>query len=60
MCSSDLGVCSPAVAEVYNTFIIPNMFARAVRGDESPEDSIRTAAAEARAVYDAWRQRGLI
>ncbi len=54
------GVCSPAVAEVYNTFIIPNMFARAVRGDESPEDSIRTAASEARAVYDAWRQRGLI
>src|SRR5690606_17217970 len=54
------GVCSPAVAEVYNTFIIPNMFARAVRGDETPEESIRSAAAEARVVYDGWRARGLI
>ena len=54
------GVCSPAVAEVYNTFVVPNMFARAVRGDQTPEESIRTAAQEATAIYDAWRQRGLI
>lgn len=54
------GVTNPAVAEVYNTFVIPNMFARAVRGDETPEQAIRTAAAEARAVFDAWRERGLI
>src|SRR5690606_29868790 len=54
------GVTNPAVAEVYNTFVIPNMFARAVRGDESPEQSIHTAAAEARAIFEAWRTRGLI
>ncbi|HET9028386.1 MAG TPA: extracellular solute-binding protein [Trueperaceae bacterium] len=54
------GYTSPAVAEAFNTFVIPNMFARAVRGDESTEDSIRTAAAEARKIFDAWRQRGLI
>ena len=54
------GVCSPAVAEVYNTFVVPNMFARAVRGDQTPEESIRTAAQEATAIYDAWRQRGLV
>ena len=54
------GVCSPAVAEVYNTFVVPNMFARAVRGDQTPEESIRTAAAEANAVFDAWRERGLV
>ncbi|HZJ08138.1 MAG TPA: ABC transporter substrate-binding protein [Trueperaceae bacterium] len=54
------GVTSPAVAEVFNTFVIPNMFARAVRGDETPEQSIRTAAGEARAVFEAWRNRGLI
>lgn len=54
------GYTSPAVAEVFNTFVIPNMFARAVRGDETPEQSIRSAAAEARTVFDAWRARGLI
>lgn len=54
------GVCSPAVAEVYNTFVIPNMFARAVRGDQTPEESIRTAAAEANTVFSAWRERGLV
>ncbi len=54
------GYTSPAVAEVFNTFIIPNMMARAVRGDESVEDSIRNAAGEARKVFDAWRKRGLV
>jgi multiple sugar transport system substrate-binding protein len=54
------GYTSPAVAEVFNTFVIPNMFARAVRGDQSTEDSIRTAAGEARKIFDAWRARGLI
>lgn len=54
------GSTSPAVAEAFNTFVIPNMFARAVRGDETAEQSIHTAAAEARAIFDAWRTRGLI
>ena len=54
------GSTSPAVAEAFNTFVIPNMFARAVRGDESPEQAIHTAAAEARAIFAAWRTRGLI
>ncbi|HZW99041.1 MAG TPA: extracellular solute-binding protein [Trueperaceae bacterium] len=54
------GVCSPAVAEVYNTFVVPNMFARAVRGDQTPEESIRTAAGEANAIFTAWRERGLV
>lgn len=54
------GVTSPAVAEVFNTFIIPNMFARAVRGDQTVEEAIRTAAGESRAVFDAWRTRGLV
>lgn len=54
------GYTNPAVAEIYNTFVIPNMFARAVRGDETPEQSIATAAAESRAIFQAWRERGLV
>lgn len=54
------GYTNPAVAEVYNTFIIPNMMARAVRGEETPEVSIKRAAGEAREIFKAWRERGLI
>jgi multiple sugar transport system substrate-binding protein len=54
------GPTSPAVAEVFNTFVMPNMMARAVRGQQSPEDSIKQAAADARKVFSSWRQRGLI
>ena len=54
------GVTNPAVAEMYNTFVIPNMMARAVRGDETPEASIKRAASEARAIYESWHQRGLV
>lgn len=54
------GYTSPAIAEIYNTFVIPNMMARAVRGDETPEASIKRAATEARTVFDSWRKRGLV
>jgi multiple sugar transport system substrate-binding protein len=54
------GVTNPAVAEVFNTFVIPNMMARAVRGEQSADDSVRRAAQEARRVFDAWRERGLL
>lgn len=54
------GVTNPAIAEAFNTFVIPNMFARAVRGDQTPEESIRTAADEARGIFDGWRERGLL
>lgn len=54
------GVTNPAIAEVFNTFVVPNMMARAVRGEQSPEDSVRRAAQETRQVFDAWRERGLL
>ncbi|HEX7004066.1 MAG TPA: extracellular solute-binding protein [Trueperaceae bacterium] len=54
------GVTNPAVAEVFNTFVIPNMMARAVRGEQTPEDSVKRAAEEARQVFQAWRDRGLL
>lgn len=54
------GVTNPAIAEIYNTFVIPNMMARAVRGEQSAEDSVRRAAQESRDIFDAWRERGLL
>lgn len=54
------GTSNPAVGEVWNRFIIPNMMARAVRGEQTPADSIKRAADEARKIFAAWRERGLI
>lgn len=54
------GTANPAVGEVWNRFIIPNMMARAVRGEQTPADSVKRATGEARKIFDAWRERGLI
>jgi ABC-type glycerol-3-phosphate transport system substrate-binding protein len=54
------GPASTAIGEVFSTFVIPNMFARAVRGEASPEQSVTEADGQVRAIFDKWRARGLV
>lgn len=54
------GYSSPAVGEVFNTFILPNMMAKAARGDLSAEAAVEEAAGQMRKIYSDWRKRGLI
>ncbi|MGQ0777122.1 MAG: extracellular solute-binding protein [Pseudonocardiales bacterium] len=54
------GPASPAVGEVFSQFIVPNMYARAARGEMTPEQSVASAEAEIRPIFDKWRQRGLV
>ncbi|WP_066455323.1 ABC transporter substrate-binding protein [Castellaniella caeni] len=54
------GYSNPAVGEVFNTFILPNMMAKAARGDLSPEQAVDEAAKQCAAIYAQWRGRGLI
>ena len=54
------GPASTAIGEVFNTFVIPNMFARAVRGEASPQQSVTEAAGQVNAIFDKWRARGLV
>ena len=54
------GPASTAVGEVFNTFVIPNMMARAARGEQSARDSVAQAEREVKQIYDKWRQRGLV
>ncbi len=54
------GPSSPAIGEILGTYVIPNMFASAVRGDASPEASVQAAHRECEKVFANWRQRGLI
>jgi ABC-type glycerol-3-phosphate transport system substrate-binding protein len=54
------GPASTAIGEVFNTFVIPNMFAKAVRGEASPEQAVADAERQVTAVFDKWRARGLV
>jgi multiple sugar transport system substrate-binding protein len=47
----------PAVDEVYNDFIIPDMMANAATGKLSAEDSVKQATQQSEAIYKKWLQR---
>jgi multiple sugar transport system substrate-binding protein len=48
------GYVTPGVDETVQRGVIPAMFARAARGDQSPEASVRTAEAEMRRIFARW------
>ena len=49
-----------AVSEVTNQFIVANMFSAAARGDVSAEEAVKRAHAQAKPIFDKWRERGKI
>jgi ABC-type glycerol-3-phosphate transport system substrate-binding protein len=54
------GPASPAVGEVASTFVLPNMLARAARGEASPRQAVADAAAQIEPIYAKWRAQGLV
>lgn len=54
------GPANPAEGEVYNTFIIPEMYAKAARGEMSPADAVAEAEGRIVAIFDKWRGEGLV
>lgn len=54
------GPSSPAIGEVLGTYVIPNMYARAARGDMSPEESVQRAHQQCERIFAGWRKRGLV
>lgn len=53
-CPGFPGPMTAAIEEVFHTSMIPNMFARAARGEQRPEDSARQAEAEMQRVFQKW------
>ena len=49
-----------AIGEVFGTFIIPNMFARAARGQVSAKEAVADAEAQIKPIFEKWRARGLV
>ncbi|MGQ0467576.1 MAG: ABC transporter substrate-binding protein [Sporichthyaceae bacterium] len=54
------GVMNTAEAEVFATFIVPNMFAKAARGELSPADAVADAERQIKPIFDKWRGKGLV
>ena len=54
------GPASTAVGEVFGTFVLPNMMARAARGEQSAQESVTQAEGEVKRIFDKWRKQGLV
>jgi ABC-type glycerol-3-phosphate transport system substrate-binding protein len=61
--STNIGYPGPsntAIGEVFGTFVIPTMFARAARGELSPKQAVAQADAQIKPIFEKWRARGLV
>ena len=45
--------------ELYNTFLIPQMFAQVAQGKATPEEAVSAFAKKAQTIYRKWRNQGL-
>jgi multiple sugar transport system substrate-binding protein len=54
------GPTSPAIGEVFGTNIIPNMMAKAARGEMDPEAAVADAEAQVKRIFERWRGQGLV
>ncbi|HEX2064625.1 MAG TPA: extracellular solute-binding protein [Acidimicrobiales bacterium] len=54
------GPANAAVGEVFNTFVLPKMMARAAREEVNPRQAVADAEAEIKAIFARWRERRLV
>jgi len=54
------GSMNTAEGEVFATFVIPNMLAKAARGEMTPQQAVQDAERQIRPIFDKWRRRGLV
>ena len=54
------GYASAAIDETFSTWIINTMFAKAATGAETPENAMAQAETAMKAIWEKWRERGMI
>jgi multiple sugar transport system substrate-binding protein len=54
------GTTNAAIDEIFQKFLIPQMFAQVSQGKLSAEDSVRQANTAIKDIYDKWRARGML
>jgi multiple sugar transport system substrate-binding protein len=54
------GYANAAIDEIYNTWVLNVMFAKAASGAASPEDALAEAEAACKRIYGKWKEKGLL
>ncbi len=54
------GFANAAVGDVFNQFLIPQMFAQVAQGKMTPEDAARSMQGQFRTIFAKWRAQGLM
>jgi multiple sugar transport system substrate-binding protein len=54
------GNTTPVMDELYNTFLIPQMFASVAQGKATPEEAIAAFSKKAQSIYRKWKSQGLV
>jgi len=49
------GYATAAIDEAFNTFVLPTMFAKAARGEMTPEAAVKAADTELRRIFAKWQ-----
>ena len=51
------GYSNAAIDEVFNKFLLPQMFAEVAQDKMSPDEAVRAAEREVKAIFNKWRRR---
>lgn len=54
------GYANAAIDEIFGTWVINTMFAKAATGTMKPEDAVKEADQKCRQIFEKWRQRNLV
>jgi multiple sugar transport system substrate-binding protein len=54
------GYANAAIDEIFNTWMIPTMFAQAATGKLSPEEALHQANTQVQGLFQKWRERGKV
>lgn len=49
------GYATAGISEAFNTWVMPTMFAKVARGDETPENAAKAAEAEYKRIFARWK-----
>ena len=49
------GYATAGISEAFSTWVIPTMFAKVARGDETPENAVKAAEAEYKRIFARWK-----
>lgn len=54
------GTANPAEGEIFDTYVITDMFAKAATGQLTPKQAVDEADRRVKAIFDKWRRAGLV